>query len=144
MSWVRIWVHLVFSTKNREPHLNESIIKSAIGHIKKNAALKNIWLDSVGGYNDHIHCLISLNKDQSLSNIVRLIKGEFSFWINRSNLLNQKFIWQDDYWAVSVSESHLNPLRNYIRNQKERHRVKSFEEEVKDFMKKYGWEIGKD
>lgn len=138
MSWIRIWVHLVFSTKNREPHLNENIINNVINHIKANAVIKNIWIDCIGGYRNHLHCLISLNKEQSLSNIVQLIKGESSFWINKSNLLNQKFAWQDDYWAVSVSESHLNPVINYILNQKEHYKVKSFEEEIEDFMKKYG------
>lgn len=141
MSWVRIWVHLVFSTKNREPFLNsKELRKKVFQHIKENAKEKDIWLDCVNGYSDHTHCLVSLNKEQSISKVAQLIKGESSFWINQNKLVEGKFIWQDDYWAVSVSESHLEQTRQYIFNQEEHHRKTTFKEEVDDFMKKYGWQ----
>lgn len=140
MSWVRIWVHLVFSTKNREPSLHQNIRKQVFQHIKQNAQEKEIWLDCVNGYADHAHCLVSLNKDQSISKVAQLIKGESSFWINQNKLIEGKFIWQDDYWAVSVSESHLKQTREYIFNQEEHHSKTTFKEEVDEFMKKYGWE----
>jgi len=140
MSWVRIWVHLVFSTKNREPFLHKDIRKQVFQHIKDNAAKKGIYLDAVNGYSDHAHCLISLNKDLSISQTSQLIKGESSFWINQNKLTAGKFIWQDDYWAVSVSESHLQKVRRYIFNQEEHHQKKSFTEEVEEFMNKYGWQ----
>ncbi|AFH49633.1 Hypothetical protein IALB_1927 [Ignavibacterium album JCM 16511] len=142
MSWVRIWVHLVFSTKNREPYLNSKEIRQKVfQHIKDNAKLKGIWLDCINGYQDHIHCLISVNKDQTISTIAQLIKGESSFWINKNKLTKTKFIWQDDYWAVSVSESHIESVREYISKQEEHHKVKTFTEEVDEFMKKYGWKF---
>ena len=141
MSWVRIWVHLVFSTKNRETFLNsKELRKKVFQHIKQNAKEKDIWLDCVNGYSDHAHCLISLNKEQSISKVAQLIKGESSFWINQNNLIEGKFIWQDDYWAVSVSESHLEQTRQYIFNQEEHHSKITFKEEVDEFMKKYGWQ----
>jgi len=68
--------------------------------------------------------LISLGKDQSIASIAKLIKGESSFWINKQQLTTQKFSWQDAYFAVSVSESQV--------------------EKVEEFMQKYGWEIIKD
>ena len=139
MSWVRIWVHIVFSTKNGAPFLHQKIRKQVFQHIKQNAETKGIWLDSVNGYTDHAHCLISLNKDQSISKVAQLIKGESSFWINKNNLTESKFTWQDDYWAVSVSESHLKQTRAYIFNQEEHHRKTTFKEEVDEFMTKYGW-----
>lgn len=55
MSWVRIWVHLVFSTKNRAPFINQQIRKQVFQHIKQNAEIKGIWLDCVNGYVDHAH-----------------------------------------------------------------------------------------
>ena len=140
MSWVRIWVHLVFSSKNREPYLLQSIRKKVFQHIKQNAKEKDIWLDSVNGYADHAHCLISLNKDQSISKVAQLIKGESSFWINQNKLIEGKFMWQDDYWAVSVSESHLERTRQYIFNQEKHHSKTTFKKEVDEFMKKYGWQ----
>ncbi|MDI6779045.1 MAG: IS200/IS605 family transposase [Bacteroidota bacterium] len=135
MSWVRVWIHLVFSTKNREPFLNsKEIRKNIFKHIKKNAEEKGIWLDCINGYHDHVHCLISLNKDQTISKVAQLIKGESSFWINQNKITDQKFVWQDDYWAVSVSESHVHELREYIYQQEEHHTKKTFAEEVKEFM----------
>ncbi len=91
-----------------------------------------------------MHCLISLGKDQTISGIVQLIKGESSFWINRNKKVQGKFGWQDDYWAVSVSESHVQKVRKYIKNQEEHHRFKTIDEEVDEFMKKYGWNYLKD
>jgi REP element-mobilizing transposase RayT len=139
MSWVSIWVHLVFTTKNREKILVKEIRNEVFQHIKQNADKKGIWIDSVNGFMEHVHCLLSLNNDQSISQVTQLIKGESSFWINNNRLVNGKFNWQDDYWAVSVSESHLKSVRKYIHEQEEHHRVISFDEEIERFMKKYGW-----
>ena len=145
MSWVRIWVHLVFSTKNREALLNSSELrKKVFQHIKENAQNKAIWLDTINGYHDHAHCLLSLGREQSISQVAQLIKGESSFWINQNKLINGKFTWQDDYWAVSVSENHLQLVREYIRNQEGQHKTKSFTEEISEFMKKYGWKYIKE
>lgn len=141
MSWIRIWVHLVFSTKNNDPYLPTlELRKNVFQHIKQNAKEKDIWLDTVNGYNNHAHCLISLGRDQSVSQIAQLIKGESSFWINQNKLVKGKFGWQDDYWAVSVSESHVRSVRDYIKNQEEHHKTKTFSEEINEFMKRYGWE----
>jgi REP element-mobilizing transposase RayT len=108
MSWVRIWIHLVFSTKNRYPFLDTiELRRKAFQHIRKNAKEKDIWLDCVNGHKEHAHCLLSLGKEQKLSKVVQLIKGESSYWVNKNGLTSQKFMWQDNYWAVSVSESHL-------------------------------------
>lgn len=144
MSWIRIWIHLVFSTKNREPYFtSKEKREKVIAHIKTNAKKKDIWLEEINGHKEHIHCLISLGKDQSISKVSQLIKGESSKWINDEKLTKTKFSWQDDYWAVSVSESHLKDVKDYIRNQEDHHRIKSFTEEVDDFMKKYGWKYVK-
>lgn len=85
--------------------------------------------------------MISLGKDQCISKVAQLIKGESSFWINTNKLTNEKFIWQDDYFAVSVSESQVKNVINYIKNQEIHHSKKSFADEVEEFMTKYGWRI---
>ncbi len=141
MSWVRIWVHLVFSTKKREPTLQKEIRADVLEHIKKNAKLKDLYVRVVNGYTDHIHCLISLNRDLSISKTAQLIKGESSHWINKNKLTKKKFEWQDDYWAVGVSESHVKSVERYIQNQEEHHRTKTFTEEIDDFMEKYDWQL---
>jgi putative transposase len=137
MSWVCIWVHAVFCTKNREPFLQTSSLrKQFFEHIRQNANQKQIWLDSINGYQEHVHCLISLGRDQCVSQIMHCIKGESSYWINKSKLIADHFMWQDDYWAVGVSASHLNSTRLYILNQEKHHSGASFQNELNDFFKK--------
>lgn len=105
MSYLKVWIHIVFSTKNREPLITSNVRDIIISHIKENCKRKGIFLKSIGGYHDHMHCLISLGKKQTIADISQLSKGESSFWINRENLIPNKFEWQDDYFAVSVSHS---------------------------------------
>lgn len=141
MSFVKIWVHLVFATKNREPCLNKEFRYEVYKHIIENCKEKEIFLQAINGHTDHIHCLISLGKDQSISKISQLIKGESSLWINKNNLTAEKFSWQDDYFAVSISESQVETVINYIQNQEKHHAKKSFNDEVEEFMTRYGWEV---
>jgi putative transposase len=141
MSYVRIWVHLVFSTKNREPFLKKEIRGEVNKHIIENCKAQDIFLKAVNGYTDHLHCLISLGKEQSIAKVSQLIKGESSFWINQSNLITDHFAWQDDYFAVSVSESQVKSVVRYIKNQEKHHLKQSFEDEVNEFLEKYGWEM---
>jgi REP element-mobilizing transposase RayT len=140
MSWVKVWVHFVWSTKNREPYLTTEIRRKVFQHIRENAKEKGIYLDYIGGYVDHAHCLVSLGIDQTIEKIMQLIKGESSFWINKNQLCKTKFGWQDEYFAVSVSESVLEEVRRYIANQEEHHRTKSFDEEFEGFMRRAGFQ----
>ena len=140
MSFVKIWIHLVFATKNREPLLNKGFRYDLYKHIAENCLQKEIFLQAINGYTDHIHCLISLGKDQNIAKISQLIKGESSFWVNKNRLTVENFSWQDDYFAVSVSESQVKAVVNYIKNQESHHSKKSFQEEVDEFMNKYGWQ----
>lgn len=125
MSYVRIWIHCVWGTKRRIPFLNSSNKESIINHIKENASSKGIYIDFINGYKEHLHCIISLNADQTLLKTMQLIKGESSFWINKNNLTKGKFEWADEYFAFSVSESQINAVRDYIKNQETHHRKKS-------------------
>ena len=141
MSYVRIWVHLVFATKNREPFLKKEVRVDVNQHIIENCKKQGIFLKAINGYTDHLHCLISLGKDQSIAKVSQLIKGESSFWINKINLISDQFAWQDDYFAVSVSESQVKSVLSYIKNQEKHHLKKSFDDEANEFLEKYGWEL---
>jgi REP element-mobilizing transposase RayT len=129
MSYVKNWLHCVWGTKNRVPFLNHEIRIKLIRHIKENAREKGIYIDSINGHREHLHCLISPDPDQSLSKVIMLIKGESSFWVNKNKLTNYKFEWAEEYYGASVSSSHINAIREYIRTQEEHHRKKSWEEE---------------
>jgi len=139
MSYVRIWLHCVWGTKNRVPFLNKENKTEVINHIRENAKLKGIYIDFINGHCEHIHCTISLNADETLSKIIQLIKGESSFWINKNNLTQGKFEWADEYFAVSVSESQINTVRDYIKRQEEHHRKKTWEQEYEEFIRSYGF-----
>lgn len=144
MSYVRIWVHLVFATKHREPLLTKDIRYTVQQHIMQNCVEKEIFLQAINGYTDHLHCLLSLGREQTMAQVAQLIKGESAYWINTQQLTEGKFMWQDDYFAVSVSESQVERVSRYIKNQEAHHAVQSFDEEAKEFMTKYGFRLLKD
>lgn len=144
MPFVKIWIHAVWTTKNRTPLLHKDIRKEVFKHIHQYALEKGIYMDSVNGYLEHVHCLFRLKNDQTISKVLQLIKGESSFWINRQKLIKTKFQWQDEYFAVSVSESKVDAVRRYIRNQEEHHKKKTFKEEYDEFIQKYGFLVLKD
>ncbi len=75
MPWIKVWLHFVWSTKNRIPYLQNPIRPRVLDHIRQNALEKNIHIDFINGYIEHIHCLISLGNDQTLEKIMQLIKG---------------------------------------------------------------------
>jgi REP element-mobilizing transposase RayT len=138
MSFVIIWVHLIWSTKNRQKIITKTLRPEILDHILKNARKKNIYIDQINCTSDHCHALIRLSATQTISNVAFLIKGESSNWINDNGLCSVNFGWQKDYFAVSVSEDRIKFVRNYIKYQQEHHRKKTFREEYDSFMKKYG------
>ena len=118
MPFIKVYIHFVWSTKNRFPYLDSAELRQKVwNHIRENAKEKGIYIDFINGFSDHCHCLISLGVEQNIKNIIQLIKGESSFWINKNQLTKLKFEWQDEYFAVSVSESVVYKVRDYIKNQ---------------------------
>ncbi len=141
MSFVKIYVHFVWSTKNREPLLMDDIRGKVFNHIKENALSKNIYIDFINGYVDHVHCLISLNEELSIGKIAQLLKGESSHWINKSGLSKYHFQWQSEYMVIGVGDDKLQVVRQYIASQEEHHKKISFSQEYEQFIKRYGFDI---
>ena len=141
MPFIKVHIHFVWSTKNRYPFLDSKELRSKVwNHIRQNAKEKGIFIDFINGYSDHSHCLVSLGIDQTIQKVIQLIKGESSFWINKNGLTSEKFEWQDEYFAVSVSESMLDKMKEYIKNQEEHHSKRTFQDEYDEFIIKYGFE----
>lgn len=144
MPYVKVWIHLVWTTKNREPLLTPDIRQRVFDHIRQNAKEKGIYLELIGGWVEHAHCLISLGTEQTIAGVVKLLKGESSHWINSNGLVRGKFKWQHEYFAVGVSESIVGKVRSYIRDQEKHHSVKPFSDEFNSMISKFGFERFKD
>ncbi|MBW3467787.1 IS200/IS605 family transposase [Arthrospiribacter ruber] len=140
MPFLSIYIHIVWTTKNFTPLLPDKISREKLKHhILTNAKSKSIFINQLAIQKDHCHCLLSLSHDQNISKIVQLLKGESSRWLNSEQLLAHKFEWQKEYYAVSVSLSHKERVMEYIKNQDEHHRKKTFSEEYENFIRKYGF-----
>ncbi len=139
MPFIKIWIHLIFSTKNRAHTITKDLKPKLLKHIRENAVSKNIYLDTVNCVSDHIHMLVSLKGEQSISNVTMLLKGESSFWVNKNKESKFKFEWQDEFIAVSIGESALTKVRKYIGDQEEHHKKKTFAEEYDEFIRVYGF-----
>ena len=137
MSYLRIWLHCVWTTNRRIPYLRDEIKDEVIFHILNNAKLKGIYIDHINGNHEHLHALISLGSNQTVSEIMQKIKGESSFWINKNKLTRLKFEWQDDFYSVSIGMPQLDNLRKYIRNQEQHHKIVTFQEELDLLIKEY-------
>ncbi len=141
MSFIEVYIHFVWSTKSRVPFLDSPELRIKVwNHIRENAKEKGIFVDFVNGYSDHCHCLVSIGSDQTIQKVMQMIKGESSYWINKNNLTKEKFQWQDEYFAVAVSESAIQNVRDYIKNQEQHHSKKSFQQEYDDFIEKYNFD----
>jgi REP element-mobilizing transposase RayT len=132
-------IHLIWATKNRQRIITKELKPLLLAHIKENSVKKEIYIDSMNCVEDHIHMLISLGRDQTISKVTQLIKGESSFWVNAQSIINGKFEWQDEYIALSVSESAIEKVRKYIANQEEHHLKKSFADEYDEFLSVHGF-----
>jgi REP element-mobilizing transposase RayT len=141
MPFVKVYIHFVWSTKCRYPFLDSQSLRTKVWkHIKENALHKGISINFINGYADHCHCLVALQSHQTIQKIMQMIKGESSYWINANNLTAEKFEWQREYYAASVSAADLPDVRNYIRNQEEWHGKLNLEQEFDAQLKRYGFE----
>lgn len=134
MPYTKVFIHYIWATKNREPLISKDLKPLLLQHIKENAIKKEIYIDSLNCVHDHIHLLVSLGTEQTVAKTAMLIKGESSFWVNKNQLIKNKFEWQDEYIALSVSYSAIDKVRTYIANQEEHHKKKTFSEEYQDFL----------
>ena len=137
-SFYKIWIHAIWSTKNRQPLISQKIETKVHQFIINEFKELGCPVRIINSIPDHIHCLFLMNYNKSISEIIKQIKGSSSHFINQNNLTTDKFSWQTGYAAFSVSESAVEKVYEYIKNQKQHHRIKSFDKEYEDFMKIHG------
>ena len=136
-SLVKNYIHLVFSTKYREPLIDEAIeseLYAYLGGICNQLECQPI---KIGGFTDHIHILCMLSKKTALMKLVEELKSHSSKWIKTKGENYRNFYWQGGYGAFSVNPAEMDVVVRYIENQKEHHRKKIFQEEYRGFLKKY-------
>ena len=133
----KIYVHIIFSVKNREPLIQDTIkdeLFNYLGGICKNLECNPI---QVGGYRDHVHILCILSKKVTLVKLLEDIKSSSSKWIKTKGEMFSNFYWQSGYGAFSVNPTEIEVVKNYILNQEDHHKTKSFKNEYRAFLKKY-------
>lgn len=137
-SFSNIWIHAIWATKYRMPLINPSIESKVYQFISVQLGELGCPVRIVNGMPDHIHCLFLLSREKSIAEVIKQIKGSSSHFINENNLIGDKFSWQTGYAAFSVSQSGVERVYEYIKNQKAHHMKKAFQQEYNDFLKLNG------
>ena len=139
-TYTQLYVHAVFAVKYRQAILNpewDQRLRLYIIAIVQNNGHKMYCINNMP---DHLHMLIGLSPRQSLSDLMRLVKGDSSEWINKNQLTKKKFRWQNGFSAFSVSKSVLSRVAFYIENQQKHHQRKNFIAEQKMMIESYNEE----
>jgi putative transposase len=134
---VKNYLHIVFSTKGREPFIRPSIEKELHFYLIGLCTELECYPIKIGGYDNHVHIVINLSKKITLAALMEKIKGHSSKWIKTKGIEFQDFYWQGGYGAFSVRESDLPHLIEYLNNQHEHHKKLSFREEYISFLEEY-------
>ena len=136
-SYTSLFVHVIFSTNNRERVLTSGVrarLWPYMGGIARENRMKAL---SVGGTLDHVHLLILIPPVMPVAKAVQLVKGGSSKWLHESYAPLRKFSWQEGYAAFSIGASQTNAVSEYIARQEEHHRLRTFQEEYLAFLKEY-------
>lgn len=134
-SYNKIWIHAIWATKERMPLVNSKIEQKLYNFVSDQLREQGCLVRIINGMPDHIHCLFLLNPQKSIAEVIKQIKGSSSHFVNQNNLIAEKFAWQTGYASFSISESAVEKVFEYIKNQKQHHLKKSFQEEYEGFFK---------
>jgi len=136
-SLVKNLIHLVYSTKNRDPSIPSEIREELYSY---QAGIFRKWESPaiiINGVEDHVHALFSLSKNYPLKKIVEEVKKGSSIWMKQQGPGNHTFYWQGGYAAFSVSLSNVEDVKRYIENQEEHHRHMTFQDELRSLFRKH-------
>lgn len=136
-SLAKLYVHAIFSTKNREPILAEDWRDELFNVLGGAASNLDCPPVIVGGFTDHVHIVFQLGRTITLSDALKTIKSSSSAWVNQTRGLRRPFQWQSGYAAFSVSQSSVEAVTKYVRNQPEHHAKQSFQDELREWLRRY-------
>ncbi len=137
-SLANVLVHIIYSTKNRDPFLSDKGIRSEM-HAYLGGTCNDCGCPvlTVGGVADHVHILCSLSRTITIADLLKELKTSSSKWVKTKGRILEKFSWQNGYGAFSVGQTEVERVLAYIRNQEEHHRHKTFQDEYRAFLKEY-------
>ena len=136
-SLYKIYVHIVFSTKYRQPLIDDAIKPELFAYLAGACNALNCRPVSVGGYDDHVHILCTLSKNLPLMKLLAEIKANSSKWMKTQGPYYSNFFWQEGYGAFSVSHKQLDKVVHYIENQVEYHRKTTYQAEFISLLQKH-------
>ncbi|MBK8390022.1 MAG: IS200/IS605 family transposase [Saprospiraceae bacterium] len=136
-TYTQIHIHAVFAVRNRECLIKKEWKVELYKYMTAIIQNNNHKVLVINGVEDHVHILFGMRPTQALSELMQMIKGDSSKWINQNKLTTFKFSWQEGFGAFSYSKSHVGNVVNYINNQEQHHKKKSFHEEYMEMLKKY-------
>ena len=134
-------MHIVFSVKGRNNFLSDKLRPELFRYITGIIKQKKHYSLAVNGYKDHVHIFFEYNPSFSVSDLIRDIKSGSSKWINDQKIIVGKFSWQEGYGGFSYSKSQRNSVINYIMNQEQHHKNKTFKEEYLQLLKDFDIEF---
>lgn len=134
----KVYLHVVFSTKNRVPHLSDRVLRQET-HAYLAGACRNLGSPSliVGGVEDHVHISCFMSRTLTMADFIGELKRESSKWIKTKARSLSDFHWQSGYGIFSIGPSHVEDLRKYIADQENHHRRETFKDEFRRLLKKY-------
>jgi REP element-mobilizing transposase RayT len=139
-TYTQIHIHAIFAVQNRLSLISNSWKERLYQYITGIIQNQGHKLLAINGMPDHIHLLFGMRPSQSLSDLMKDVKGDSSLWINNNKFVKGKFSWQEGYGAFSYSKSQLSAVINYIENQELHHNKRSFIEEYSKILDDFGVE----
>jgi putative transposase len=136
-TYTQIHIQAVFTVQNRECIIRNSWKEELYKYISGIVQSNNHKLLSINGMPDHIHILFGLRPSQSIADLMQDVKGSSSKWINDHKFVQGKFSWQEGYGAFSYSKSEVPTIIQYLNNQTDHHKIKTFSEEYFDLLKEF-------
>ncbi len=136
-TYTQIHIQFVFAVKYQNGLIHPSFKDELYKYISGIISAHNHKLIAINGMPDHIHIFIGMRPTQSIADLMQDIKANSSKWVNEKKFLNLKFEWQEGYGAFSYSKSQVQNVIDYILNQEEKHKLKTFKEEYLDFLKAF-------
>jgi REP element-mobilizing transposase RayT len=130
-----VLLHIIFSTKNRHPFIDEVIESELYAYITSISVTCGSYVHKIGGVSDHIHLFTTLPRTLSISDLTEEIKKNSSKWIKTKGQKYYNFSWQKGFGVFSVSASQHNAVAAYISNQKEHHKIQSYQDEYRQFLR---------